>query len=37
MWKSNTQGNGSMMISESVPFSKIVTDLDFGENGLGTG
>ncbi len=37
MWVSETQGNGSMMISESAPFSKIVTDLDFGENGLGTG
>ena len=37
IWTSETQGNGSMVISESTPFSKIVTDLDFGEHGLASG
>lgn len=37
MWISEKQGNGSMVISESTPFEKIVTDLDFGEQGMAAG
>ena len=37
MWESERQGNGSMVISESRPFEKIVTDLDFGEQGTASG
>jgi len=36
-WESEKQGNGSMTISESTPFEKIVTDLDFGEQGTAIG
>ena len=37
IWESEKQGNGSMKISESTPFKKIVTDLDFGEQGTASG
>jgi len=37
MWTSEKQGNGSMIISESTPFEKIVTDLDFGPQGTALG
>ena len=35
-WESENSGSGSMKISESVPYSLIVTDLDFGEMGTAT-
>ena len=37
IWESEKQGNGSMIISESTPFEKIVTNLDFGEHGTAVG
>jgi effector-binding domain-containing protein len=35
-WSSKKQGSGTMKISESVPFEKIITKLDFGEQGTST-
>ncbi len=32
-WESKTQGNGSQVITESVPHERIATELDFGEMG----
>ena len=32
-WTSKKSGNGSMTITESVPYKKVVADLDFGQNG----
>lgn len=36
-WKSEKSGEGTLTISESTPFSKIVTDLDFKQSGLAKG
>ena len=35
-WNSNKQGEGTMKISESIPLERIITDLDFGEQGTST-
>ncbi len=32
-WNSKKQGTGSMKITESIPFSKIIFELDFGDQG----
>ena len=32
-WDGNIIGQGSQTITESVPFSRVVTDLDFGDQG----
>lgn len=36
-WVSEKQGNGSMIITESIPFEKVITTLDFGEQGVAIG
>lgn len=36
-WESENSGSGSMKIVESVPYSLIVNELDFGEMGTATG
>jgi effector-binding domain-containing protein len=35
-WSTKKQGSGTMKISESSPLNKIVTELDFGEQGTST-
>ncbi len=34
-WTSKQSGNGSMTITQSIPYSKVVSDLDFGQKNPG--
>ena len=36
LWTSEKNGSGSMTITESVPYSRVASDLDFGQKGLAT-